>query len=596
MTIMGLSRFPRALLSAREAAVATPCRPAAIPERLIVLAHAERTSRRLAGESRLTESTIRNRTSEPPSSLSPILPFPGTGAAPESAPRSFVVTRGGDTLVVERIARAGDRLDSDFLDKAHGLRISLTMTLAPDALVTRAEVTVRMAASPPDAQPVQQLTLTFEPDSVVISAGSGSPAPAQRIPAPNGVLPFLDLSVATAEQILLRARSLGGATAEVPMLAMMGGQVTSATVQWDGPDNVVLSLGGVDVHARVSATGEIIDAVVPAQNVRFAQTDALAESESSASPTSASEQPKADYSAPPGAPYDAEEVRVTNARAGISLAGTLTLPHHRAGSRVPAVVMITGSGPQDRDEATSVIPGYRPFRQIADALGRRGIAVLRMDDRGVGGSPAGPAGATSADFADDIRAALAFLRARDDIDPSRLALVGHSEGGIIAPMVAATDPALHAIVIIAGPSRTGRTVSDEQVRAALVARGLSGAELDAQIALNDRNREAVVAQNPWVSFWFSYDPIPTAKLVTQPVLIIQGATDTQVSPDQAEELAAAFRAGGNRDVTVRILPEINHLLVYDPNGAFGNYGKLESLSVSSIVLDEIGDWLEKQMR
>ena len=511
---------------------------------------------------------------------------------PDSSVRSFVVTRGEDTLVVERISRTGARADSNFLDKARGLRIALGMLLAPDALVTRAEVTVRMAASPPDAPPVQQLTLTFEPDAVVMAVGSGDPAAAPRIPLPPGTLPFLNLSVATAEQILLRARALGGADAEVPIFSMMGGQVTGATVHWSGSDDAVLSIGGVEVQARVSGTGEMIEAAVPAQNVRFAQSDAAAQSDS-APPRG---RVKIDYSAPPGAPYSAEEVRVMNARAGISLAGTLTIPNHAAGSRVPAVVMITGSGPQDRDEATPVIPGYRPFRQIADALGRRGIAVLRMDDRGVGGSPAGPAGATSADFADDIRAALDFLRARSDIEPSRLALVGHSEGGIIAPMIAAADPALHAIVIVAGPSRTGRAVSDQQVRAALVARGLTGAQLDAEIAANDRIREAQLALSPWVSFWFSYDPIPTAKRVRQPVLIIQGATDTQVSPDQAEELAAAFRSGGNRDVTVRILPEINHLMVHDPNGAFADYGKLESLSVSSIVLDAIGDWLETRMR
>ena len=522
--------------------------------------------------------------------------FAGTAAAEESAARSFVVTHDATTLVVERVTRAGDRVDSDFLDNARGLRIALTMVLAPNALVTRAEITVRMAASPPDAQPVQQLTLAFEPDTVVVSPGAGEPASAQRIPVPPGALPFLNLSVATAEQILLRARSLGGSTAEVPIFLVMGGQVASSTVRWGGSDDAVLSIGGVDVHARVSAAGEIISADVPAQNVRFTQSDAPAQSESSAAPASASTPPTPDYSAPAGAPYSAEEVRVKNARAGISLAGTLTVPHHAAGSRVPAVVMITGSGPQDRDEATPAIPGWRPFREIADALGRRGIAVLRMDDRGVGGSPAGPAGPTSADFADDIRAALAFLRDRKDIDVSRLALIGHSEGGIIAPMIAATDPALHAIVIIAGPSRTGRAVSDEQVRAALVARGLSGAELDAQIAVNDRSREALVAQNPWVSFWFSYDPIPTAKRVRQPVLIIQGATDTQVSPDQAEELAGAFRSGGNRDVAVRVLPEINHLMVHDPNGAFSDYGKLESLSVSPVVLDEIGDWLDARMR
>lgn len=167
---------------------------------------------------------------------------------------------------------------------------------------------------------------------------------------------------------------------------------------------------------------------------------------------------------------------------------------------------------------------------------------------------------------------------------------------MIAPMIAATDPALHAIVLIAGPSRTGRAVSDEQVRAALIARGLTGAQLDAEIAANDRVRELQVAANPWLSFWFAHDPIPVAKRVTQPVLIIQGATDSQVSPGQAEELAAAFRAGGNRDVTVRVLPEINHLLVHDPSGSFTDYGKLESLAVSPVVLEAIGSWLEQRLR
>jgi hypothetical protein len=114
--------------------------------------------------------------------------------------------------------------------------------------------------------------------------------------------------------------------------------------------------------------------------------------------------------------------------------------------------------------------------------------------------------------------------------------------------LAETDPSLHAIVIIAGPSRTGREVSDQQVRAALMARGLSGEQLESEIATNDRLRDVQVAANLWLSFWFAHDPIATAVRVSQPVLILQGATDTQVNPEQAEELAAGFRSGGNRDV------------------------------------------------
>lgn len=516
----------------------------------------------------------------------------GSVAAQTPVARSFVVTHGADTLVVEHVTRSADRVDSDFLDKTQGLRIALTMIVAAHSIVTRAEITVRLATAAADAQPLQHVVIDFAPGAVRVSMGAAS---VQSVPVPPGALPFLNLSVATAEQILIRARSLGGASVEVPIFSIIGGKVATATVRWSDPDNAMLSLGSVDLHARVRPSGEIIDAVVPAQNVRFVQGNGPAQ-EGGQAPVTSSSTSKPDYSAPSGAPYAAEEVLVTNASAGITLAGTLTMPHHGAGARVPGVVMITGSGPQDRDEATPALPGWRPFREIADALGQRGIAVLRMDDRGVGGSPLGPAGATSAHFADDIRAALAYLRARNDIEPSRLALIGHSEGGMIAPMIAATDRSLHAIVIVAGPSRTGRAVSDQQVRAALVARGVSGEQLESDIAANDRIRDAQVAANPWLSFWFAHDPIPTAKRVTQPVLIIQGATDTQVSPDQAEELAAAFRSGGNRDVTLRLLPEINHLLVHDPNGAFSDYGKLQSFSVSQVVLEEIGNWLEQRLR
>src|SRR5215472_5896491 len=142
-----------------------------------------------------------------------------------------------------------------------------------------------------------------------------------------------------------------------------------------------------------------------------------------------------DYSAPPGAPYTAEEVTV-NTPMGHTLAGTLTLPKGASRAQpVGAIVTITGSGPEERDEAIG-IDGYRPFRQFADSLARRGIATLRMDDRGTGASKGTFKGATSADFGEDIRAGLAYLRTRPEIDTTHLGLLGHSEGAIIAPIVA----------------------------------------------------------------------------------------------------------------------------------------------------------------
>ena len=173
--------------------------------------------------------------------------------------------------------------------------------------------------------------------------------------------------------------------------------------------------------------------------------------------------PKPDYSAPADAPYTAEEV-VVKTPAGHTLAGTLTLPKSASRTKpVSAIVTVTGSGPQDRDENIG-LPGFRPFRQIADSLARRGIAVLRMDDRGTGASGGTFKGSTSADFAEDVRAGLAYLRTRPEIRADRLGVLGHSEGAIIAPMVAEKEPTLRAIVLLAGIAQPGRTALHFQLK------------------------------------------------------------------------------------------------------------------------------------
>jgi dipeptidyl aminopeptidase/acylaminoacyl peptidase len=299
----------------------------------------------------------------------------------------------------------------------------------------------------------------------------------------------------------------------------------------------------------------------------------------------------ANYDAPPGAPYSAEPVTLLTP-AGITLAGTLTLPSHGAGKRLPAVVLITGSGAQDRDEAIPSIGDYRPFREIADTLSRRGIAVLRLDDRGIGGSSAGAPTATSADFADDIRAALAWLRTRNDIDPARLGLVGHSEGGMIAPMIAATDRRLRAMVIVAGPAKTGRAIASLQRRYAIAHEpSIPASKRDSIFAAAERASESVYAEPGWIHFWINYDPLPTARKVVTPTLILQGETDTQVTPEQAGALAAAMRAGGNRNVTLRTFPRMNHLMLEDASGDPNGYGQLASYSLRRDFLGALADWL-----
>ena len=283
--------------------------------------------------------------------------------------------------------------------------------------------------------------------------------------------------------------------------------------------------------------------------------------------------------------------------AGHTLAGTLTLPTGARGP-VPAMVTITGSGLQDRDEAIPIIRGFRPFREIADALGRRGTAVPRMDARGGGGSGGNPTTATGADFADDIRAGVAYLRTRREVDGARIGLIGHSEGGILAPLIASTDSALGGIVLMAGTAWTGRRISEYQNRDLLEHDPkLTPAQRDSIMQkVVPRALDSVAAALPWFKFWAEYDPLVTARKVRTPVLILQGATDHQVSPGQAEELATGFRQGGNRDVTVRMFPATNHLFLEDPDGYPAGYAELKVNTLRPEVVREVVEWVVKRFR
>lgn len=532
-----------------------------------------------------TETPVTPVTPATPATPAPAVTPAPAPAQPVPARRAdgavgFVVLRNADTLAAERYTRSATRVSGELVIAGAGIRQTYSMTLRPTATVSRFETAAYRVASPADAPPLQSVTARFDDTGAIIEAGGQTTPHA----APPGILPFINLSGAVIEQILMRAKAMGGVAAEVPVLVLAGGQNTTATVNWIGADSAVIILGP-ELRVAVSPTGEFLGGVVPAQGVYFVR-DASAPRPTSRAPN---------YSAPSGAPYRAEEVRLRNAEAGIGLAGTLTMPIVSSGTRVPAVVLITGSGKQDRDEASPGLRGWKPFRQIADTLSRRGIAVLRIDDRGVGGSDAGPPDATTMDFAGDIRAAVAWLRARPGIDASRIALLGHSEGAQIAPIVAASDTALRGIVLIAGPSRIGREISDSQVAHVFDAQGLKGAERELALRANETARDSLIASNGWLRYWMRYDPLPVARRVRVPVLILQGATDRQVTADQAEELATAVRSGGNRDVTVRVFPDMNHLLVHDPDGGYAGYEKLPSLEVRKDLLGAVADWLTKKL-
>jgi len=307
--------------------------------------------------------------------------------------------------------------------------------------------------------------------------------------------------------------------------------------------------------------------------------------------------PKRDYSAPADAPYTAEEVLVKTP-AGHTLAGTLTLPKGASAKNpVSAIVTVTGSGPQDRDENIG-LPGFQPFRQIADALGRHGIAVLRMDDRGTGASGGTFKGSTSADFAEDVRAGLAYLRTRSEIRSDRLGVLGHSEGAIIAPMVADKEPTLRAIVLLAGIAQPGRAALYFQIKNQIEHNTQLTAEARAsQIADIPKQIDAMTVADPWMKFFLTYDPASTMRKVKTPVLILTGAHDQQAVPEQVPLMEAAFKEGGNKDVTARVVPDVNHLFVQDTDGYPPNYAKLPPpIMMRADVLTMIVDWLGQRLR
>ena len=328
-------------------------------------------------------------------------------------------------------------------------------------------------------------------------------------------------------------------------------------------------------------------------------------------------------------PYLAEDVTFENKKARIELAGTLTMP--KGDGPFPAVVLVSGSGPQDRDET---IFDHKPFLVLADHLARNGIACLRYDDRGVGKSKGSFAGSTTADFATDAYAAVGYLKGRKKIDAKRIGICGHSEGGAVAPLVASEHPDdVGFIVLLAGPGITGEAISSAQFKDFTKLGGASdedvpeGAKFQAKLltaakaakttaeakeaiakvvkdfaaTVKDEKKrkelegasDAIVARvsDPWIRWFLAYDPLPVLKKVKCPVLALNGEKDLQVRPGpNLKGIAAALKAGGNKDVTVEELKGLNHLFQTCKTGALSEYGQIEE-TFAPEAMKKISKWI-----
>jgi len=507
-----------------------------------------------------------------------LLVFSREAAAQTTATvRAYVVLRGEDTVVFQRIERDGPQLRAEIVATGQP-RVSLTHTVAGDQ-ITRTEFAV-FPPNAPTAAPVQHGTVEFRGDSAIMEITAGGNTRRFAAATVAGTMPIVNNDFIAGEIAIRRARTLGVTTLPLPLYALSAARVIDGRVELIGADSVKFTILTSVTTLTIDAEGRITGGEIPQAGLRIVVLEGPAARRLRVVPP--------DYSAPSDAPYTAEEVQV-RAPAGHTLAGTLTLPKSRNG-RLPAVVTITGSGHQDRDEFVGIASGYRLFREVADTLSRRGIAVLRMDDRGIGGS-GGDVNGTTADFADDIRAAVAYLRTRDDIDPNRIALVGHSEGGTIAPIVASTDARVAGVVLLAGTGYTGRRIIDYQIENGVRGSSIPEAQHDSLIRVQKAEFESSMRDNRWMQYFMAYDPIPTARRVTQPALILNGATDQQVRPEEARMLEAAMKAGGNVRVTVRILPELNHFFIHDPSGHPEGYARLRSAAVDRETLGIVADWL-----
>ncbi len=327
-------------------------------------------------------------------------------------------------------------------------------------------------------------------------------------------------------------------------------------------------------------------------------------------------------------PYKSEEVKIINYDVGDTLAGTLTLPE--SGSPFTAVILVTGSGPQNRDEE---LLGHKPFLVLSDYLTRNGIAVLRYDDRGVGESTGDFKSATSIDFADDALAAVEFLKKRKDID--KIGIAGHSEGGLIAPLAAIQSDDVDFIVLMAGTGIRGDSILILQTGLILKANGeddkiikrdvetyrqiynellkhSDDKELKKSIkkifdkayselseeekeelgdlgTFTDRSFEMLLS--PWFKYFVKYNPYPTLEKVKCPVLAINGEKDLQVPPkENLSAIESALKEGGNKNYKIVEMPGLNHLFQHCKTGSPMEYSKIEE-TFSPDAMKVIKEWI-----
>jgi pimeloyl-ACP methyl ester carboxylesterase len=491
-----------------------------------------------------------------PAKLSPQL----THGGPPKSTATLVVLQGADTVAVEWLTRTPDLL------QGHGVH-NRTLTYDYALSLDSAQSPVRMVLI------VSQEGL--RPDTSVFVYGSLSSSA-----LPLGTVPYWGPIYGLIEQLVVRARFVGGREIKIPLNVIVRHRTGQATISFRLADSVWMDIDGLRVDAIMDRNGGLQDAWLPNAGLRVHRVSSLSHTVFAIEPR---------FKAPHNAPYRSEDLTI-DCSDGAKLSGTLTLPIVRDARRIPAVVLLHGSASSDRNNSAG-IDGALLFRQLADTLSRRGIAVLRYDKRGFGAVSPGQTPTLSI-LAADAKSALALLKARNDIDRDRLAVVGLSEGGVIGPIVASQDTALRGLVLLNAPGITGWNLFEYQVRAAIeripsILPSSRDSVYEAEVV--DERELALKSERERV--WLEHDPIAVARRIKTPVLMINASSDLIVPARSAVTLLEAFRQAGNHDVTATIVPNLNHVLLRDSDGDRRGWTNLPSFLVPGEIRGLIVDWL-----
>ena len=470
------------------------------------------------------------------------------GGTPSCGSTAFLVFEQGKLAAVDWVDRTANHVHLRVVETQSHI-IDATIDLRPDETAAHSSAAASTAGE------------EGEPMRATRDLGEGAIYWSPRIPS-------------SIEQAIARARVLDKAVSKIPGASLYSSSRPEITVERADPTDWVVSYQDKKYLVLTNERGCMLSATMPDYGIVIERRSGFSPSDYMLWPP---------YSAPPDHAYSAQDVSI-RAPQGHVLAGTLTWPSRK--DNIPAAVIITGLSPHERNNGDAP---WMTFRDIADVLTRAGIAALRVDDRGVGKSTGDNAKFTSFDKAEDVRAEVSWLRKQPGIDPKRIMLIGYSEGGLIAPMVAANDPSIAGLITLDGPGVPGMEVARYQVEQSIL-KDPKILEADRPKEFAKQMEEALKDLSPHESSFLAIDPIQYDRQVRCPSLIIHGGSDLTVPVRSAERIASAMRAGGNSDVTVRIFPGVSHSLLPDPGGLPAGWAALPAFLTAPDLLETLTRW------